>query len=191
MRLKRSFSTGLVLIGLAAVPVIALSANMQERVCERVVRRFSNDEKMWQRVNNRIVNSFGFLCVRNRDSRAGTSSIGRQQSSASVRNARTPHKSSMLSDSNRNAIQNAYYSEFAYETCDLNPYQNSGFSSKEECQKAIQCLAQTFARLIPTTDLQSLAQEMQANGGEGASIAYFRDHKDIESSFMSQRQKCL
>ena len=33
------------------------------RLCERVVRRFSDNEKMWQRVNDRVNRRFGFMCT--------------------------------------------------------------------------------------------------------------------------------
>ena len=33
------------------------------RLCERVVRRFSENEKMWQRVNDRVNRRFGFMCT--------------------------------------------------------------------------------------------------------------------------------
>jgi len=38
--------------------------NFKGRLCERVVRRFSKDEKMWQRVNERVQKRFGFACER-------------------------------------------------------------------------------------------------------------------------------
>jgi len=38
------------------------SNNFEIRVCSRVVKSFSEDQKMWDRVNNRIEKRFGFIC---------------------------------------------------------------------------------------------------------------------------------
>ena len=34
----------------------------RDRLCDRVVNRFSNDQKMWERVNERVQNRFGYKC---------------------------------------------------------------------------------------------------------------------------------
>ncbi len=38
------------------------NTKMKSRVCPRVVNRFSSNQKMWDRVNNRIEKRFGFVC---------------------------------------------------------------------------------------------------------------------------------
>ena len=35
---------------------------LMDRVCERVVRRFANDESTWARVNERLLKRLGFSC---------------------------------------------------------------------------------------------------------------------------------
>ncbi|PIR53070.1 hypothetical protein COU76_03010 [Candidatus Peregrinibacteria bacterium CG10_big_fil_rev_8_21_14_0_10_49_10] len=44
-----------------AAPV-AVQDKMYSRVCPRVLRRFSGNAKMWERVNERIQKRFGFVC---------------------------------------------------------------------------------------------------------------------------------
>ena len=34
----------------------------KDRLCSRVVKRFSDDDKMWKRVNDRVEKRFGFAC---------------------------------------------------------------------------------------------------------------------------------
>ena len=41
-------------------------------------------------------------------------------------------------------IKNAYYEEYAYEGCELN-FQNTDFSSKEECYAAMKCISEIYA----------------------------------------------
>ncbi len=55
------------IIGLLVLPVVVMASEtadqgMKERLCTRVVNRFSDDEPMWERVNNRIEKRFGFRC---------------------------------------------------------------------------------------------------------------------------------
>ena len=50
----------------APAPKQSNTGVMEERVCERVVRRFANDPKMWKRVTERVRKRFGFICYRDR-----------------------------------------------------------------------------------------------------------------------------
>jgi|GEM_PF-3488382 len=63
----------LILIGLILIPITALAAvvnldereeRFQERLCERVVRRFADNERMWLRINKRIERRFGYQCTK-------------------------------------------------------------------------------------------------------------------------------
>jgi len=80
----------------------------------------------------------------------------------------------------RKDIEDAYYEEFAYETCELNPYENSGFISETECKSAILCLAEKFASIVPEEDLESLAINMEESGGESGYINYLNNNPDLE-----------
>lgn len=40
----------------------AVDETFMDRVCDRVVRRFISDDRMWSRVNERIEKRFGFSC---------------------------------------------------------------------------------------------------------------------------------
>lgn len=59
-----------VLTGIAGASILVMSlpvfaaTDMYDRVCPRVINRFSDDQKMWDRVNERIQNRFGFVCER-------------------------------------------------------------------------------------------------------------------------------
>ena len=70
--MKVKYSLLIVLFGLFLLPcptgVFAQgeeSYQMQLRVCERVNQHFADDTKMYQRVNQRVLNRFGFLCKAN------------------------------------------------------------------------------------------------------------------------------
>jgi hypothetical protein len=59
-----------VLLVILIAPNFAFASSMQDRVCERVVRRFSNDEKMWNRVSERVWKRFQFRCEKPQSSNA-------------------------------------------------------------------------------------------------------------------------
>lgn len=46
----------------ARIPTV--SALTKERVCERIVRSFSSNSLLWERVNERILGRLGFSCSR-------------------------------------------------------------------------------------------------------------------------------
>lgn len=61
---------------------------MYDRVCPRVVNRFQSDAKMWDRVNERIRQRFGFACVLKSSQSSSSSSF--VSSHPSVQAIRTP-----------------------------------------------------------------------------------------------------
>jgi hypothetical protein len=91
----------------------------------------------------------------------------------------------------REGIKYQYYGEYSYEICMLNDYKNEGFSSQEQCNLAVMCIASAFASTIPTDDLKNLNQEMVRSHGEGASLNYFRTHPGVETKFNIQKRSCL
>ena len=91
----------------------------------------------------------------------------------------------------RKEIETYVYEEFSYETCELNPYQNAGFSSEQECKSAVRCLAEKFASIVPQADLEDLANDMEEDGGESEYISYLADHPDIMPQIEMHREICI
>lgn len=73
----------LVAVILLLPTVSKAESSMYERVCPRVVSRFQQDTKMWDRVNERIQQRFGFKCT-SESSVKTSSSLIRQESSSSI-----------------------------------------------------------------------------------------------------------
>lgn len=75
----------IVLVATLVLPTISnAESSMYDRVCPRVVSRFQNDAKMWDRVNERIQQRFGFTCSSASLTKSSSSSSSHQESSASV-----------------------------------------------------------------------------------------------------------
>lgn len=89
------------------------------------------------------------------------------------------------------SIREEYYKEYESEICETNPYQNSGFTSLEECKAVVLCLSHLFVNLIPEDDVPSLARVMRERGGESGSMTYLQEHPGIESLFTVKREECL
>lgn len=87
-------------------------------------------------------------------------------------------------------IVELFYQEFEYETCTLNPYQNAGFTTKSNCQKAISCMADSFASLIPVKDRPALVAEMKRHGGEGPAVRYMDNNPVVEQKFRESVTIC-
>lgn len=71
------------ILAIAIFPQSAFAENMQERICARVVKNFADDAKMWERVNNRIENRFGYRCSKQKESSSYSSSPTSSSSSSS------------------------------------------------------------------------------------------------------------
>ena len=91
----------------------------------------------------------------------------------------------------RKDVENYYFEEIAYETCELNPFENSGFASETECKDSILCIAVKFASIVPENDLASLAQDMKENGGESGYINYRDNNPAIEGQMTQYISACL
>jgi len=89
----------------------------------------------------------------------------------------------------RKNIESYYYQEYSYEECTLNNAKE--YTSKSDCETAWKCISIDYAKLIPETDLQDLANYMKAHGGEGGD-GYYRDkNPSIASQMNSIFSKCL
>ena len=93
------------------------------------------------------------------------------------------------STSLRQDIEDYYYSEFAYEACDLN--EANEYTSVIDCEAAWKCLAEEYAKLIPEADLKNLADNMKANGGESASIYYNANNPSVNDAIVAKYDTCL
>ena len=68
----KRYASGLLLGLFLFLPLAVHADSLKERLCERVVRRFSDDDKMWHRVNDRVEKRFGYRCTRSAQSRVPT-----------------------------------------------------------------------------------------------------------------------
>jgi len=89
----------------------------------------------------------------------------------------------------RTDIEGYYYAEFSFEDCDLNNYQN--YNSQEDCFAAWACLASEFKELVAEEDLQTVADDMAANGGEGGYIRYVEQNPSVQTQLESKYDLCL
>lgn len=90
----------------------------------------------------------------------------------------------------RGAIKKMYYDEFFYETCRLNPYQSSGFSSESYCAEFIECSADSFSDLVKEEDLRRLYKQMKKSGGESGSLRYFDEEPTLREQYWSDINSC-
>lgn len=89
----------------------------------------------------------------------------------------------------REQIEHYYYEEFSYEDCELNNAKD--YNSVSDCSATWRCLSQEYAKLIPESDLQNLADYMKEYGGESGSIWYDDKNPSVKQQLTNKFDLCL